>query len=360
MKKKLLVVTGGGTGGHVYPGLAVAKSLQADHPDWDVVFVGANGGLEEKIVPANHYPLHLISIGRFHSSVGRWQQLVTLLKMPFALFSAVRLLIKLKPTAVLGVGGFASFPFLIVSVIFRVKTFIWEGNAYPGLVNRYLSKWVDKNFLVFADSKKYIPKRSELVGLPVREEFFKFKKDKTPSPPYRVLVFGGSQGSQAINKVVQEMIIQFNSVLKDFQFIHQTGNNNFALINQKYQEQKIDIKCVPYINDMPQLLNDVHICICRSGASTVAEMCATQTPAIFIPLPTAADDHQTKNAKAVVDVGGGLLLNQADLNANSLYDNLIRFRSDPHLSIKMQEALAKFDFHGVDKKIAESIVGGSL
>jgi UDP-N-acetylglucosamine--N-acetylmuramyl-(pentapeptide) pyrophosphoryl-undecaprenol N-acetylglucosamine transferase len=208
--------------------------------------------------------------------------LLTFVKMPFSILRAFLLLMRLKPKAVLGVGGFASFPFLLVSIFTGVKTFIWEGNAYPGLVNRKLGRWTYKNFLVFEEAKKYISKNAVVIGIPIRDDFFKYKHAKNPTPPFKVLVFGGSQGSQAINLVVQKMLIKYKTVLTDFQFIHQTGAKNFDLINNLYQENNVNIKCLPYIENMPQVLNEVNICICRSGASSVAEMCATQTPAILI------------------------------------------------------------------------------
>lgn len=356
MTKKTLVITGGGTGGHIYPGLAVARSIVERYKDWNVEFVGVQGGLEEKIVPENKFQLHLIKMGRFHSSVGKLRQLITIIQMPFAIISALILIFKLRPQAILGVGGFASFPLLVAGILTRTKTYTWDGNAMPGMVNRNLGPWCDKNFLVFEEAKKYLPQKSQVIGIPVRDDFFKFKNVKPIPPPFKVLIFGGSQGSQAINLAVQDMILKYRDTLIDFQFIHQTGEKNFLSISEIYKKNNADVRCVPYVVDMPRVLNEVNICICRAGASTVAETCATQTPAIFIPLPTAADDHQTQNAKSIVDAGGGFMIPQGQLSAQSLYDVLVRFRNDPSLFSRLGDVLAKFNFKDVDKKIADTII----
>jgi UDP-N-acetylglucosamine--N-acetylmuramyl-(pentapeptide) pyrophosphoryl-undecaprenol N-acetylglucosamine transferase len=168
-----IVITGGGTGGHIYPGLAIAQALQKNNPSLKIHFVGAQGGLEEKIWAQYTYPYHLIQVGRLHSSVGRWQQFKTMLQMPFSLIHAAWIFFKIRPQLVLGVGGFASGPFIAIAKIFGAKTALWEANAYPGLTNRMLARWVDTNFIVFAEAKKHLTSAKIIeAGMPVRAEFF--------------------------------------------------------------------------------------------------------------------------------------------------------------------------------------------
>src|SRR5690606_9777453 len=168
-RKPTLVIAGGGTGGHIYPAVAIAKAFLKTHPDWSVQFVGARGGLEEKIVPREGFPLHLISVGKLHKSVGRLAQIKTLLAMPFSLLQCILLVLHLRPKRVLGVGGYASGPFLLIAALLGRRTFIWEPNAYPGLANRILSRFASGSLVVFAEAVRHLKsKTNHTVGLPVR------------------------------------------------------------------------------------------------------------------------------------------------------------------------------------------------
>ncbi|RYZ65206.1 MAG: UDP-N-acetylglucosamine--N-acetylmuramyl-(pentapeptide) pyrophosphoryl-undecaprenol N-acetylglucosamine transferase, partial [Proteobacteria bacterium] len=185
-----VIIAGGGTGGHIYPGVAIAREVEKLYPEIKVHFVGAEGGLEEKIVPREGFPLHLVPVGKLHRSVGLLTQIKTVLKLPLSFFKAVSILRKLKPIAVLGVGGFASGPILFAASLFRYRSVIWEPNAHPGLANRMLAGRVDECYLVFEEAAKLLhAKKTEMTGLPVRSTMHPAPRDE--SRAIRVLVFGG-------------------------------------------------------------------------------------------------------------------------------------------------------------------------
>ncbi|MCB0413417.1 MAG: glycosyltransferase, partial [Bdellovibrionales bacterium] len=206
--KKIVVIAGGGTGGHIYPALAIAEALKIKDSEVEIHFVGTGQGLEAKIIPSYGYPLHFVPVGMLNSNVNLVTRIKTLLLLPFAFLKALWLVFKLKPNLVLGVGGYASAPMVFLSSLLRKKTYLWEPNAYPGLANRYLSKWVDASLVVFESAKEYLQSKNFYkVGLPVRKEIESLaKKDVALSKDdaFKILIFGGSQGALRINEVFCE------------------------------------------------------------------------------------------------------------------------------------------------------------
>jgi UDP-N-acetylglucosamine--N-acetylmuramyl-(pentapeptide) pyrophosphoryl-undecaprenol N-acetylglucosamine transferase len=357
VNKKTVVITGGGTGGHIYPGLAMAQELNRLYPEIEVHFVGATGGLEEKILPNSGFKYHLIKVGRLHSSVGRLQQLKTLLYMPISLFHAWRIFLQLKPVAVLGVGGFASGPFLLIGWLMRARTALWEPNAHPGLTNRWLSRLVDICFVVFAEARDVLHSARVIeVGLPVRQEFFENEKTVNTGGKLKVLIFGGSQGARAINEVIVNLITAHPEILEKIEIRHQTGSRDFRRIQNAYGRLVSQVTVLEYINDMPLELHNADLVICRSGASTVAEIVACQKPAIFIPLPTAADNHQFKNAEVLARKQAGILIEQKDLSVGKLRDCLLDFCDHRDKAQAMAERLQSFDFSGAGEKIVKTLL----
>ncbi len=365
MSTQTIVITGGGTGGHIYPGLAIAQALLKQNPQLQIHFVGAQGGLEEKIWAQYSYPFHLIQIGRLHSSVGRWQQLKTTFQMPFSLFHAAWIFLKIRPQLVLGVGGFASGPFIAIAKLLGAKTALWEANAYPGLTNRWLARWVDTNFIVFAEAKKFLASANIIeAGMPVRAEFF--QSNENLSGPAnstaaqggrpRLLVFGGSQGARAINDGFLKYLKTYPEILDQLSIKHQTGARDYERMKTEYGVLSEKIELVEYIHNMPQELQRADVVICRSGASTVAEVISCRKPAIFIPLPTAADNHQFKNAKVIVDRQGAYLLEQKDLNPEELHQLLQSLLQNPTKLDSMKKNLENFDFSKSTQTIAQTLI----
>jgi UDP-N-acetylglucosamine--N-acetylmuramyl-(pentapeptide) pyrophosphoryl-undecaprenol N-acetylglucosamine transferase len=350
-----VIIAGGGTGGHIYPGVAIARAVEKLYPELKVHFVGAQGGLEEKIVPREGFPLHVVPIGKLHSSAGLLTRMKTVVKMPLAFFKAVSILRKLKPVAVLGVGGFASGPILFAASLFGYRSVIWEPNAHPGLANRMLARRVDECFLVFAEAAKLLPaKKTEMTGLPVRSTMHPASRVETRN--LRVLVFGGSQGARFINNLVSESLRDGDGWLEGVELVHQTGPADFARIKESYKGAPSTVQVFEYLHDMDQRYAWADLVVCRSGASTVAEICACRKAAIFIPLPTAADDHQRKNAEVLANANAAMVLPQSGLTAQTFRDTLRRFRDDRSLIATFETNVEKFQYPNAAEKIAERLV----
>ena len=359
-----VIIAGGGTGGHIYPGVAIARALEKLYPDLKVHFVGATGGLEEKIVPREGFPLHTVPVGRLHHSVGLKTRLMTLVKMPLAFIEVVKILRELKPVAVLGVGGFASGPMLFIASLLGYRTLIWEPNAYPGLANRWLSRAVDECLLVFEEAGKYLKTRKTTrSGLPVRATMLPVPRSiaNETQRALRILVFGGSQGARFINYLVAEAFHEGGVWMPNIEVVHQTGPHDFAAIKKIYEGAPAErFQVFEYLHDMDQRYAWADLVVCRSGASTVAEICACQKAAIFIPLPTAADDHQRKNAEVLANGNAAILLPQ-ETNGHKLTSEIFRktllyFRDDRSNLRRLEENVRKFQFPNAAEKIVARVL----
>lgn len=356
MQKRVAVIAGGGTGGHIYPGVAIAKALSKIDPDMEVHFVGSPQGLETKIVPREGFKLHLIRVGKLNHSGGLTSKLKTFLMLPYAFLQSASLLWSLKPEVVLGVGGYASGPFVLTASLLGFKTAIWEPNAYPGMTNRWLSRFVDCCYVVFAHAKSHLRSdKTETVGLPVREAL----EQVVSAPPhaeFRVLVFGGSQGARAINEAVASAVELNGDWLNNLHLIHQTGPLDYARVKEIYGKSKQHIEVHEYLHNMPEMYAWADVVICRAGASTVAEIAAVGKPALFIPLPTAADNHQQKNAEVLVNGGGGLILLQKDLSPDSFIRAITKLRESPEIRNEMAHKAREFYTPQAALKTAQSLL----
>lgn len=358
---KKIVIAGGGTGGHIYPGLAIAQSIKELSPSSEVRFVGAKGGMEERIVPQAGYPLNLIRVGKLHNSVGKWAQIKTLLGLPLAMVQSIGLLLRFRPDAVLGVGGFASGPYVLAARLLGVRTFLWEPNAQPGWTNRMLSRFVKESLLVFEKAAASLHgSKIRIVGLPVRPEIRSAAESLPVRSPLRLLIFGGSQGAVALNDVILQSLAQAPEFWRGLHFVHQTGRRDFERVQRAYASVSPmgPHEVLPYLDNMPQRLAWADLVICRSGASTVAEICAARKPALFVPFPYAADDHQRKNAEALVEAGAAEMILQQDLTPESLQEALERFQSHPERAEECRSRLKSFDKPGSGREIAQLLLEG--
>lgn len=363
MSRKNVVIAGGGTAGHIYPGIATARALQAQHPDYDIHFVGTATGLESKIIPKEGFPLHLIKVGKLNQSGGLLQKVKTLLGMPRAFVQSIALLMELKPQAVLGVGGYASGPFVFVASLLGFRTAIWEPNAFPGMTNRWLSRVAGKSFVVFKDSARFLKSRSICqVGIPIRKEV-EALANKVPSTvglekssqEFHILVFGGSQGARSINNAVKEAVLKGGDWLNNLKIIHQTGPLDFPTISEAYRGLS-QIEAYEYLYQIEQNYEWADLIICRAGASTVAEVAASGKPAIFIPLPWAADDHQRKNAESLYEQKAADMILQKDLTPESLIQKIEELKKDAKTRDEMRKNLAKFYQPRAAEKMAELLL----
>jgi UDP-N-acetylglucosamine--N-acetylmuramyl-(pentapeptide) pyrophosphoryl-undecaprenol N-acetylglucosamine transferase len=359
VSKKNVVIAGGGTGGHIYPGIAIARAIKAQHPEFEVHFVGTPAGLENKIVPREGFPLHHISIGKLNYSGGLLGKVKTLLGFPKAFVQCIALLMELKPQAILGVGGYASGPFVLTASLMGFRTAIWEPNAFPGMTNRWLSWVVGKSFVVFEEASKFLRSQDiSQVGIPIRKDVEALaKKDvQKTAQEFHVLVFGGSQGSRGINMVVKEAVLRGGEWLKNTKIIHQTGSLDFAVVSEAYKGNS-SVEAHEYLYQIEKNYEWADLIVCRSGASTVAEVAAAGKPAIFIPLPTSADDHQRKNAESLVQQKAAAMILQPQLTADSLIQKIEELKNDTQAREEMRKNLTKFYKPQAAEKMAEMLLG---
>jgi len=334
-----LLVMAGGTGGHIFPGLAVAKALEQQ--GWQIHWLGTANRMEADIVPSHGYPIAFINIAGLRNK--GWQ---TLLKMPFKLLQSLMQSIKvirgINPDVVLGMGGYASAPGGVAAWLLRKPLVLHEQNAVAGMSNRYLARLAKTVLSAFPNAFKSSISHT-VVGNPLRKDIVELEHTLSaePSSSKKVLVVGGSLGAQVFNETVPAGIKQIQQQKIDVW--HQTGKGNLASVKQKYQDSGLDenkVKVSEFIEDMSEAYRWADVVVCRAGALTVSELAMAGKPAIFVPLPHAVDDHQTKNANYLVSRGAAKLLPQKDFNGTTLAQMLnSMFSSDKVVHSMSQAAL---------------------
>jgi len=315
------VVAGGGTGGHLFPGIAVAQDFKSRHPDNQVLFVNAGRPLEVDILSRLGWPQQAIAIEGIKGR-SRWKQFTATCKIPGAVWRAGRILYRFKPDLVLGVGGYSAGPVVMAASLWGIPTVLHEQNRLPGVTNRILGRVVKRIYLTFDESKEYFsPAKVKVSGNPVRDEILTLASrpvSATDAKIFSVLVVGGSQGAQAINQAVVEALPYFNGMQPGIRFVHQTGAQDESPVRQAYLEAGVDARVQAFFNDMDNQYEQADMIICRAGATTVAEITVAGKAAIFVPFPFAADDHQTQNALALADLGAAEMIRQEELNGPGL------------------------------------------
>ncbi|HUI85256.1 MAG TPA: undecaprenyldiphospho-muramoylpentapeptide beta-N-acetylglucosaminyltransferase [Candidatus Binatia bacterium] len=333
-----VIVAGGGTGGHVIPALAIAEELRSRYQA-EVVFIGTHRGIETRLVPAARFELRLIEVGAL-KRVDRATRLKTLLELPRAAMASADMIREFRPEVMIGVGGYASGPAMLVAAIMNVPTLAFEPNVVPGFANRILAPTVRAAAVQFERTCHYF-RNCRITGVPVRREFFRVPPRLGDARP-TLLVFGGSQGAHALNQAVLAALPRLMEALPTIQIIHQTGEKDYAEAQAAYLSAMLPAEVSPFIDDMPAAFARADLLLCRSGASTVAEVTAAGRPAIFVPLPTAADDHQRHNAATLVAAGAARLLPQAELSTERLVQTIVALLSDRPGLGKMAEAARSF------------------
>lgn len=332
----------GGTGGHIYPAVAVAKEVLRRDSSSKIRFVGTAKGLETKLVPQNGFELSTIDSAGL-KNVGLVGKLKGLLILPKSFLEARKLLKEFNPNVVVGAGGYVTGPVLLMASLMKIPTLVMDSNALPGFTNRQLARFVDKAALTFEESLKFFPNKGVVTGNPVRKEFFEIKpKERTEK--VNLLIFGGSQGARAINFAMVEAL---KFLPKDkLNIVHQTGELDFEKIEKGYKEANWQADIRRYITDMVSEFAKADLVICRAGATTCAELSAAGKVGIMIPLPTAADDHQRKNAEALQNAGAAKMILQKDLTGESLAKEIEGLINAPQKISEMEKnakSLAKAD-----------------
>lgn len=362
MATEKLIVTGGGTGGHVYPGLAVIDALKVMNPNIQVHWVGSPEGMENQIVPKHGIPLHQVAVGKLNTSGGGIKgRIKTLLGLPKAFLSCYRIMKEIKPSVVLGVGGFVSGPVVLTAAFMRIPTAIWEPNAHPGMSNRWLSPFVSKIFVVFEDALPFLKGRHKVqrVGLPIRKDIenLSHKQKNIENKKLNVLVFCGSQGARTVNTVLKEAFVTKKEAFAEYNIRHQTGVHDYQDCKKAYEGLGF-VEAYEYLHDMASHLEWADVIICRAGTGSVFEVAACRKPAVFIPLPWAADDHQRKNAEALVKEDAAYMILQKDLSGDSLLSTLEKIRNNPRAAMAMGQKAHRFYTPRAAEAMAESVAKG--
>ena len=318
-----VLIAGGGTGGHIYPGIAIAREIRRRHPGADLLFVGTKRGLEMKIVPAEGFRLETITISGLKGT-GLLKQLRGLLAVPKSLLDARTILRRFRPSVVVGVGGYSSGPPVLMAALLGIPAMLQEQNALPGLTNRLLARVASKVATAFRECEAYFGSKAVLTGNPVRADFSQVRS-RSGTDPFTLLVFGGSQGAEPINHSVIEALAILKSQIQDLRVIHQTGERDWPRIKQTYDGLKMDADVRPFFGDIPVQFAAADLLVCRAGATTLAELTVSGKPAILVPFPQAADDHQRKNAEALAQAGAAEMILQKDLNGSVLATRILYY-----------------------------------
>jgi UDP-N-acetylglucosamine--N-acetylmuramyl-(pentapeptide) pyrophosphoryl-undecaprenol N-acetylglucosamine transferase len=320
------IIAGGGTGGHLFPGIAVAREIQRRSEGAEVLFVGAEQGIETRLVPQEGFPLRCLPAGSM-KGVGwsaRLRNLVATLK---GILGARKILNEFRPSVVIGVGGYASFPMLGAAILNGYPRIIMEQNAVPGLANRVLGRWVDFAAVTDPATSSYFGRRAVVTGNPIRPQF-KTIPNKEHQPPYQVLVFGGSQGARAINNAILESLPLLSDWKGRLSFTHQTGEAQLNATRAAYAAVGFDADVRAFFNDFHQKYATADLIVSRAGATTVAEIKASGRAAILVPFPFAADDHQTRNAQSMVGEHAAIMISNAELTGEKLATTIRTLLSD--------------------------------
>ena len=355
---KKIIITGGGTGGHIYPGLAVVDVLLEKKPHWKVHFVGTRYGLEKHIVP-KEIPLYFLPIKGWQN-VGFLKKCKVCLLIPFAFLKSIYLLYKIRPQYILGMGGYASGPLVMVGSLMGFYTALWETNAYPGLTNRILSRFVKECWIVLDSAKAYLKHDGSCykTSIPVRKEIEQLaikKRQGTNRKSYHILIFGGSLGAQKINQCVIQWIKRKSEFSKKLQIKLQTGKLNYQNV---YNELKhfSNVEILPYLEQIEKDYEWADIVICRGGASTLFELAAIGKASILIPFPFASDDHQKKNVQALYDQKACMMILEKDLNPEKLEEELLRMVNDQNFKKSLENNISKLYEKGAAERMARHII----
>lgn len=346
-----VIMTGGGTGGHIYPAIAIADKIKRKHPDAEILFVGTERGMEKDLVPKNGYDIRYITVSGFHRKQ-LWRNLKTAADLARGNIQAGRIISEFKPDLVIGTGGYVCGPVVRAACKKGIRTYIHEQNAFPGVTNKLLEKYVIKVFISFPESKEYFKDQSKLVvtGNPIRKSFLLSgmgrSREKMNIKPgeFVILCFGGSLGAGKINSTMVH-IIEEVSGMADTRLYFITGKNYYGKVLDSLQEKGVNpggnINILEYADNMHEYLSAADLVISRAGALTVSEITACGKASILIPSPNVTGNHQYFNARVVADKGGAIIIEEKDLNDEKLLSTILRLKNNKEALNSMSDASAK-------------------
>jgi UDP-N-acetylglucosamine--N-acetylmuramyl-(pentapeptide) pyrophosphoryl-undecaprenol N-acetylglucosamine transferase len=337
-----VLIAAGGTGGHIYPGIAVAQEIMRRDASSKVRFVGTARGLESRLVPQAGFELSLIESSGL-KNVSSMARMRGILVLPKSFMSALTVIREFKPDVVVGAGGYVSGPVVMMAAMIRRPTLVMDSNALPGWTNRVLARFVDRAAVSFDQALPYFRGKGVVTGNPVRREFFEIPPKQRDSGNFSVLVFGGSQGARAINEAMIAALPQLKSSPVPLRIKHQTGPADLEKVTAAYDQGgwNAAAEVRSYIDNMVDDFAQADLVVCRAGATTTAELIAAGKAAVMIPFPLAADDHQRKNAEALASSGAAKMILQKDLTGEGLGKTIIELAQHPERVDEMEAAIRK-------------------
>jgi UDP-N-acetylglucosamine--N-acetylmuramyl-(pentapeptide) pyrophosphoryl-undecaprenol N-acetylglucosamine transferase len=332
------VLTGGGTGGHVFPALAVARVLR--ERGHSVLFIGSREKMEARLVPEAGFKMRFVRTGALNR-VDLGTRIRSAFRIPAGVVDAWRILGNFRPQAVFSTGGYVTAPVMLAAILRRVPLVILEPNATPGLANRMVRRFVHRALLGFESTQRWFGQsRSEVVGLPVRSEFFRI--ERKAHDRFTILITGGSLGARTLNRASRESWGLFRQVRTAVRIIHQSGPREHEALEREFKKSELEGEVVPFIPDMPEAFAQADLVVARAGAGSVNEIAAGGMASVLVPLPFAADDHQRRNAEAFVEAGAATMVLDAELDGKRLFEEIEKLRQEPAVLEQMRTAATKF------------------
>jgi len=337
MNSVTFLIAAGGTGGHVLPGIEVARELRAR--GHECVFVGTSRGQETRLVPEAGFELELLKTGAL-KGLSLLRRLKTVVGLPASLWQASHVIERRRPAVVLSLGGYASGPVMLMACMADVPVVVLEPNAKPGLAVRWAAPFVSRGLVAFPEALSYFAQgRAEVVGIPIRREFFNLPR-RVRREPFTLLITGGSQGARTLNTAVVNAlsIWKREGRLANLKIYHQTGEREFETVKAAYDDCEVDADVAPFFRDMPRIFGEVDLVICRAGASAVVELCAAGKASILVPYPHAADQHQLLNAQAQSAAGAAIVVEDREMTGDRLVREVEELWSQPSALARMEES----------------------
>jgi len=349
--RKNIIISGGGTAGHIHPALAVGKKLKQKDPDCTLTFVGSTRNLEKRIM--SDYKAHFIPLN-IEGIKGRGIKVIkSLLLLPLSFLKSLMILIRKKPGLVIGVGGYSSGPIVLLASWLKIPTLIMEQNVQPGLTNRLLLRWVRKAVVSFERSLPYFKEKGIFIGNPVREEFYTLIP-KERNGWLTILFFGGSQGSHFLNEGVVRTLPLLAEEKEHLKIYHQTGETDREWVEKSYRQEGFpEVTVTPYFKEMADYFQNSDLIISRAGASTIAELIASQKASLLVPFSKAADNHQLLNAKELEKVNGAEIITESEFSPDVLSEKIRAYIRDKQKITEMEKNLASLKVKNVADRIAD-------
>jgi UDP-N-acetylglucosamine--N-acetylmuramyl-(pentapeptide) pyrophosphoryl-undecaprenol N-acetylglucosamine transferase len=352
-----VLIAGGGTGGHLYPGIALAEEVVTRHHANQVVFVGTQRGLEARVVPREGYPLETV---RAQGLKGKG--LVGLLKglfvLPLAFLDSFRILRRQRPDVVVGVGGYSSGPVVLAASLLGIPTAVQEQNALPGFTNKVLGRFARVVFTAFAGAGAFFPEgKVQLVGNPIRRKLMdNFLLAHVAHDTFSLLVLGGSLGAHGLNQRMLDALDHLGDLKGQLRIVHQTGKKDLDEVRQGYASRGFEAQVVEFIDDMSSAYAEASLVVCRAGATTLAELMVAKKASLLIPFPHATDDHQAVNAQEMVAAGAALMFRESELTGQKLAEEIRRLKNEPERLRQMEKKAGLLGRPEAAKELADVLV----